>query len=170
MAKSEKLSVCNLSLKIENGPIYHIHVDGTAVKPDLQFTPSVVDFAKCFTFKPGMKPVSSILILTNRGTKDLSVSCLTELPPHSAFSYEFKQIILGPKKTAQCTVNFLPTEATKYEEKLVFELNGLTRREVYMRGEGTHFRIELIDPKNKIFDLGTLQIGKVNLFFCFSIL
>lgn len=109
-----------------------------------------------------MKPTTSVLTLTNRGQKDLNISCLTELPIQSAFTYEFKQIILKSKKTAQCIINFLPQESKTFEEKLVFELNGLTKREVILRGEGTQLKIELDELKNKIFDLGTLQIGKVN--------
>lgn len=162
VAKIEKPTICSLALKIENGPIYHIHVDGIAVKPDLHFSPSVVDFGERFTFRPGMKPHTTILTLTNRGQKDLNVSCLSELSSQSAFAYEFKQVILAGKKSAQCSISFLPREAKMYEEKLVFELNGLTKREVRLCGLGTNMRVELVDPKNKLFDLGTLQIGKVS--------
>lgn len=166
MAKSEKPAVCNLSLKIENGPIYHIHVDGIAVKPDLHFSPSVVDFGSCFTSRPGMKPNTTTLTLTNRGQKDLNVSCLTDLASNSAFTYDFKQVILGGKKSAQCVVSFLPREPKIYNEKLVFELNGLTRREVLLHGQGTQMRVELVESRNKLFDLGTLQIGRVRRLFC----
>lgn len=148
-------------MKIENGPIYHIHVDGVAVKPDLHFSTELVDFGERFVFRPGMKPHTAVLTMTNRGRNELNVSCLSELSSQSPFSYEFKQVILAGQKSAQCLVNFLPREAKLYEEKLVFELNGLTRRELRLCGRGTPMRVELVEPKNKAFDLGTLQIGKV---------
>lgn len=112
-----------------------------------------------------MKAKTLELTLTNRGLKDLNISCLTELPALSVFSYDFKQIILGPKKSTQCIVSFLPREPKSYEENLVFELNGLTKREINLRGEGTQLKLELDEPKNKLIDLGTLQIGKVNFYY-----
>lgn len=148
-------------MKIENGPIYHIRAQGIAVKPDLHIYPSSANFDKCFIFKPGMKAKTLVLTLTNRGQKDLNISCLTELSAQSAFSYDFKQIILGPKKSTQCIVSFLPREPKIYEENLIFELNGLTKREINLYGEGTQLKLELDDPKNKLIDLGTLEIGKV---------
>lgn len=161
-AKLEKSTIANLILKIENGPIYHVHLDGIAVKPDLHLSTSLVDFGACFVYRAGMYAKTNTLTLTNNGLKELNVSCIGE-PVNSSgvFQLDFKQVILGPGKSASCTVTFLPKDCRSYSDKIVFELNGLTKREVALSGVGTQLRLELADPKHKLFDLGTLQIGKV---------
>lgn len=158
-AKHEKSTIANLILKVENGSVYHIHLDGIAVRPDLQFSFSQFDFGACFVYKAGMKLRTTSLTLTNRGSKDLNVSCLTELN-NSAFQFDFKQLILMPGKSTTSLITFIPRECKSYTDKLVFELNGLTRREVILSGLGAQMRVELNDPKQKLFDVGTLQIGK----------
>ena len=37
-ARQETSTIANLILKVENGATYHVHLDGVAVKPDLQFS------------------------------------------------------------------------------------------------------------------------------------
>lgn len=160
-AKHEKSTIANLILKIDNGSVYHIHLDGIAVRPDLQFSFNEFDFGPCFVYKAGMKLNTASLVMTNKGTKDLNVSCLSELNS-SVFQFDFKQLILMPGKSVSNLITFIPRECRMYNEKLVFELNGLTRREVNLKGQGAQMRVELFEPKQKIFDLSTLQIGKVS--------
>jgi hydrocephalus-inducing protein len=78
-----------------------------------------------------------------------------------SFQFDFKQLIVLPGKSATTTITFIPKECKPYSDKLIFELNGLTRREITLSGLGTQMKIELADPKQKLFDLGTIQIGKV---------
>ena len=59
-------------------------------------------------------------------------------------------------------MSFVPRESKVYAEKFVFEINGLTQREVAVSGVGTHLRIELIESRQKTFDIGTLQIGQAS--------
>ena len=78
-------------------------------------------------------PLKSVpLTLTNRGTKDLSIA-------DSCFQFDFKQ----------------------YSAQIVLELNGLTRRAVEVSGAETHLRVELVEARQKLFDVGTLQIGQI---------
>ena len=160
-ARLERSTIANLILKVENGSIYHVHLDGIAVRPDLHFSFTHFDFGPCFIYKAGMKLKSTMLQLTNRGNKDLNVSCLTELA-NSCFQFDFKQLILAPGKSSQTKITFIPRENKSYQEKILFELNGLTRREINLIGLGAQLRIELLDPKQKVFDIGTLQIGKTS--------
>jgi hydrocephalus-inducing protein len=160
-AKLEKSTIANLILNIQNGSIYHIHLDGIAVKPDLQFSFNEYDFGSCFVYKAGMKLNTVELQMANRGVKDLNISCLTELT-NSAFQFDFKQVILAPGKCNTLPITFIPRECKNYKENLIFELNGLTRRQVSISGTGTQLRIDLVDAKNKLFDVGTLEIGKTS--------
>ncbi|CAF0787663.1 unnamed protein product [Brachionus calyciflorus] len=159
-AKHEKSTIANLILKIDNGPVYHVHLDGIAVKPDLQFSFQEFNFGNCFIYKAGMKMNTKALVMTNRGNKDLNVSCLTEL--NSVFQFDFKQQIIQPGKSLTSLITFIPREVKSYQEILIFELNGLTRREVDIKGQGVQMKVEIVDLKNKLFDIGTLQIGKIS--------
>ena len=160
-AKLERSTIANLILKIENGSTYHVHLDGIAIRPDLQLSFLHFDFGPTFVYKAGMKLKTTSFSLTNRGNKDLNVACLSELN-NSPYQFDFKQLILAPNKTTTSTITFIPRECKTYNEKLVFELNGLTKREVTLTGSGTHMRVELVDPRQKLFDVGTLQMGKVS--------
>ena len=160
VAKHERLTMTNLTLKIENGSTYHVYVSGIAVKPDLVFSFDKFNFGPCFVYKAGMKLSTSTLTMTNRGKRDLNVVSLYD-GSNAAFQLDFKQVILQPGKSAQATISFIPREYKSYAERFVFELNGLTRREVHVEGHGTQMRIELADSAQKFVELGTLQIGKV---------
>lgn len=160
VAKLERSTIANLILKVENGSVYHIHLDGIAVRPDLQVTPvGGINFGPTFVYKAGMKVKTSELTLTNRGPKDLNVACLTEQSAQSPFQHDFRQVILASGSSVTFNCSFIPKEQKTYSEKFVFELNGLTRREITLSGQGTPMRLELLDSKQRVFDLGTLQCG-----------
>lgn len=158
-AKHEKSTIANLLLNIHNGCVYSVHLDGIAVKPDVNFSFENFDFGKCFVYKAGMKINSTKLVLSNKGAKDLNVACLSELDT-SVFQFDFRQQILPAGKSIETTINFIPRELKSYEQILTFELNGLTRRQVKIAGQGVQFRLELAEASGKIFDIGTLEIGK----------
>jgi len=141
--------------------MYHIHLDGIAVRPDLHASFDRHDFGPSFIYRAGMPLKSVPLTLTNRGTKDLSVACLSETAfADSCFQFDFKQLILVAGKSHQAKVTFIPRECRQYSAQIVLELNGLTRRTVELSGAGTHLRVELVEPRQKLFDVGTLQIGQ----------
>lgn len=89
------------------------------------------------------------------------MDCISEnTAPHNPFSIEFKQTVLQPSESTEATISFIPRDAQIYSHVFTFELNGLTRRDVLVKGVGTELRIELADPKQKLLDMGTLQVGK----------
>lgn len=162
VAKFERSTIANMILKVENGSIYHIHLDGIGVRPDLYLSFSNYDFGPCFIYKAGMKLKQVDLQLTNRGNKDLNISCVNNETniKNSCFQFDFKQIILQPNKSVTTQICFIPRECKAYSEQIILELNGLTRREIFLTGVGAQLKIELTDPKQKCFDVGTLQVNK----------
>jgi hydrocephalus-inducing protein len=160
-AKKERPSISNLVIKVDHGAVYHIHIDGIAVRPDVQFSFYEYNFGPCFIYKAGM-PVQSIkLNILNAGSKETNVDCLfNNSSVNSCFLIDFKQTILMPKESTTMSISFIPRECMKYEEKVLFELNGLTRREICLKGVGTDMKIELVDSKQKVLDVGTLEVGK----------
>jgi hydrocephalus-inducing protein len=161
-AKYEHPTMANLLLKIQNGSTYHVHLDGIAVHPDLKLSTNCLDFSSCFIYRAGMSIKQKQITLTNNSNKDINVSCLYDQQQQSngCFQFDFKQTILKPGKSITGNCTFLPKQAVKYEDKIVFELNGLTRRELKLIGAGVEMRIELVDSKNKKMNMGTLQIDK----------
>lgn len=116
-AKHERSTIANLILKVENGSVYHIHLDGIAVRPDLQSSFNEYDFGPSFIYKAGMNLKSTMLTLTNRGNKDLNISCLTDFA-QSCFQFDFKQVILLPGKSTQSKITFLPRDSKDYNENV----------------------------------------------------
>ena len=85
--------------------MYHVHLDGIAVRPELHFSFENYDFGPGFIYKTGMPLKSTMLNLTNRGNKDLSIVCLSESAlANACFQFDFKQVILLPGKSQQTKV------------------------------------------------------------------
>lgn len=160
-AKKEKPTFANLLIKVIHGSVYHVHVDGIAVKPDIQFSFFEYNFGPCFIYKAGMPIANKKLNILNAGTKETNVDCLFDNSnTKSCFSIDFKQTILMPKESTTATISFVPRESISYSEKLVFELNGLTKREIVLKGIGSDMKVELKDSRQKIIDVGVLETGK----------
>ena len=54
-------------------------------------------------------------------------------------------------------IQFKPSETIAYCEDVVFEINGLSKRTVTVRGEGAQMKIELANPSQKIVNFGALR-------------
>ena len=111
-ASLERSTIANLILKVHNGSIYHVHVDGVAVRPELTLEPASghLEFGPTFIYKAGMRVRSLELALINRGRKELNVACVSELPANSPFQFDFKQLILAPGQSVTCPCSFTPRE------------------------------------------------------------
>lgn len=160
--RDNKISSANLIIKIEHGTVYHVYIEGITVKPEVQFSFNSYNFGPCFVYKAGMPINSTNLTIKNTGTKDTTIDCLSNNNHKSCFTLDFKQTILNPGETITIPITFIPRESINYQEKIKFELNGLSKREILLQGIGTHMNIELVDNKQKIIDMGTLQIGKLS--------
>ncbi len=68
--------------------------------------------------------------------------------------------ILAPKEEAQAVFEFRPRDTISYSESVVFEINGLSRKSVSIRGDGAQMKIELADPAHKEIKFGALRIGE----------
>ena len=74
---------------------------------------------------------------------------------------EFSATVLSPGDTRNINITFYPREAVKYQEDLVFEINGLSKRNIEVHGLGTEMRVEVANPKDKVVNLGALRVGQV---------
>lgn len=86
-----------------------------------------------------------------------SVNCLYKSKQH--LDIEFEAQLLPPHKSAEAPIQFKPLETVNYCEEIVFEINGLSKQIITIRGEGAQMKIELANPSQKIVNFGALRIG-----------
>ncbi|ESO91099.1 hypothetical protein LOTGIDRAFT_122343, partial [Lottia gigantea] len=148
-----------MELKISNGPCYTLEVIGQGVTPGLHFSYLSYNFGNCFIHRAGLPEHSTVLTLTNKDKKEISVDCLYE--PTNHLNHTFDAGVIGPGKSLDITFKFYPRKAIKYTESVTFEINGLSKQTVEFTGVGSEMKIEVADPKMKIVNLGSKLVGEV---------
>ncbi|XP_033116735.1 hydrocephalus-inducing protein homolog isoform X2 [Anneissia japonica] len=152
------LSGIELLLKVANGPTFPINVVGSGVAPSLHFSFIRHDFGPCFIHRAGMPTHTALLTITNKDNKDISLDC--HYASTSFLEVHFSAQVLQPNQCCDVHLTFYPREATKYHETIAFEVNGLSRQNVEILGQGTEMRVEVANPKDKNLNLGALRIGQ----------
>ena len=56
-------------------------------------------------------------------------------------------------------ITFTPRECTRYEENVIFDINGLQKIEVRFTGEGVQLKLELDKSEDQNIDFGVYTIG-----------
>ncbi|XP_041376326.1 hydrocephalus-inducing protein-like isoform X3 [Gigantopelta aegis] len=148
---------CDFLLKISNGPTYSLKVLGVGVTPSLNFSFESYQFGVCFVHQAGMPEYSTVLEITNKEEKDISLSCLYDSTKH--LHHNFKSGVIKPGETQEVTFTFYPRDAVKYHETVIFDIDGLNKRSVEFYGQGTDLKIEVADPKFRMVNLGARSIG-----------
>lgn len=69
-----------------------------------------------------------------------SIECLTSSSSH--LDVNFDAIILPPYGKTTATFTFYPRETVPYHDVVTFLVNGLSKREVEVKGEGTEMRVK----------------------------
>ncbi|KAK6174452.1 hypothetical protein SNE40_017727 [Patella caerulea] len=148
-----------MDLKISNGPCYNIEVVGQGVTPGLHFSYYSYNFGNCFIHRAGMPEHKTILKLTNRDKKEISIDCLYKSTNH--LHHNFEAGVIAPGSTMDVMFTFYPREAIRYQDQIIFEINGLSTQTVDFTGHGTEMKIEVADPKQKMVNLGARVVGDV---------
>lgn len=68
-----------------------------------------------------------------------SLDCLFNNVPH--LELDFQPQMLAPGESVEVKISFQPHEAVKYCEKIEFEVNGIYRKLVTIRGEGAMMKV-----------------------------
>ncbi|XP_041964608.1 hydrocephalus-inducing protein homolog isoform X2 [Alosa sapidissima] len=147
-----------LNIKIKHGPVYSCALRGVAEVPGLDFSFRKHNFGKNFIFSVGMTPASKTLVLTNRGERGISVDCSFTNTPF--LKMDFHPKILPPGGYMDVPITFYPREAKQYHEKLVFGINECIKQVVEILGQGTEIKLDFEDPRQKVVNLGSLQVGQ----------
>uniref|UniRef100_A0A2C9K9X8 HYDIN/VesB/CFA65-like Ig-like domain-containing protein n=1 Tax=Biomphalaria glabrata TaxID=6526 RepID=A0A2C9K9X8_BIOGL len=148
-----------ICLSVINGPTYNLSIIGQSVTPGLQFSFKSHNFGNCFIYKTGVDlPKQQIILkLINKDKKEVSVDCLSV--PTSQLAFKFEACVIPPNKKKKVTFSFTPTQPIKYQETVVFEINGLTKQKIEFFGVGHEMKIEVADPAHKCVNLGAKMVG-----------
>ncbi|XP_055892829.1 hydrocephalus-inducing protein homolog isoform X5 [Biomphalaria glabrata] len=157
--KKVALKNCDLAIKVINGPTYNLSIIGQSVTPGLQFSFKSHNFGNCFIYKTGVDlPKQQIILkLINKDKKEVSVDCLSV--PTSQLAFKFEACVIPLNKKKKVTFSFTPTQPIKYQETVVFEINGLTKQKIEFFGVGHEMKIEVADPAHKCVNLGAKMVG-----------
>ena len=68
-----------------------------------------------------------------------SIKCLFENKLH--FEVHSEQCLLKSGESSEMVVVFRPTQATRYEDKIEFEVNGLSKTSITVKGEGVPMKV-----------------------------
>ena len=71
-----------------------------------------------------------------------SIKCLFENKLH--FEVHSEQCLLRPGETSEFLVVFRPTQAISYEDKIEFEVNGLSKTSIAVRGVGVPMKVSVV--------------------------
>ena len=129
------------------------------MEPQVDFSFTTFDFGPCFLQRSDMPGETTTLTITNNDKKAVNVNSLfTNKQQHLAV--QFEDTLLQPGQDCVASVEFKPRETLKYDEEIVFELNGLSRKSIHILGEGAKMKLDLANPANKMVNFGALMIGR----------
>lgn len=158
--RAVSLKGCQLELKIRNGPALPIALSGKAVEPVVSFSFTEYDFGACFVSKQrsDLPPKRVKLIITNKDKKDVSITCFP--PQRSYLDVFFKPGVVAAGDTTQVDIAFHPREPIRCQDTVWFEVNGVSKVPVLVKGQGAEMKVEVANPSQKTVNLGALRIGE----------
>ncbi|XP_076989079.1 hydrocephalus-inducing protein homolog isoform X4 [Tamandua tetradactyla] len=148
-----------LKIKISHGPTFTCSISGCAVSPAVHFSFTSYNFGTCFIYQAGMPPYKQTLVITNREETSMSIDCSYTNTSH--LEVNFRVDVIKPGKTLEIPIIFYPRESINYRELIPFEINGLSKQIVEIKGRGTEMKISVLDPANRIVKLGAVLPGQV---------
>lgn len=151
------------SLSVSYGNSYLINIVTDIHRPVVEFSFDSFDFGHCFVYKAGMKPLSTTLVIRNRDSKDsgqkpVSIECLTEST--DVISHNFESTVLIPGASTNVEITFLPRKPNKYQQNLVFEINGTSKYSLALTGNCEELKLETLGLTNHTVNLGMIKVGE----------
>lgn len=61
--------------------------------------------------------------------------------PTAHLHHNFEAQVIGPNETRTVKFNFLPRESKRYREVVTFEINGLSKKSVVIKGRGNEMKV-----------------------------
>lgn len=152
----------HFTLNIVSGPTYLFRLGGSARKPNVEFSFTEYDFGASYVMK---QPLSrtAVLEIRNLDSSAMSVETLFEKTSYLDVQLAPGQVILPSTKPGEnilkVPIVFSPREMIKYQETVEFDINGLHKLGIVIRGEGTPIKLELEKSEDTSVDFGIVRIG-----------
>ncbi|XP_049580395.1 hydrocephalus-inducing protein homolog [Syngnathus scovelli] len=152
------LTDTRLLIKVNKGPLFTITIRGSGVSPDLEFSFKKYNFGKNFVYCTGMVPACQILVLKNKGNRDISIKCQSR--KFTFLEIVFKPDVLSPGSIVEVPITFYPREPRRYREKIIFLINSCIKEQVDIWGQGIEMKLGVLAPKHQNLKLGNLTPGQ----------
>jgi hypothetical protein len=143
--------------KITNGRVYYLTFVGSGVRPLLNFSSYNYDFGTHFLWRPGNPPLQHTLTVTNDDNKDIFFDLSSTRP--DVFEVQRGPFTLQPQEKMDVVISFYPKEIQRFVETIQVEVNGLSTVPITVQGEGTAFRIQLLNHETGNINFGALRVG-----------
>ena len=153
------LQKCAARLVVIDGPSFAVQFSGIASEPGLHFSFMEHDFGPSFVYKPGLPPRQVTLTITNRDSREHSVECLYQTTPYLVHNME-QVVLIKPECSHDVVFSFYPREVKRYNEKVMFEMNGISSQPIVLRGAGSEFSLVVANPKHRLVKLGALKLNE----------
>ncbi len=140
---------------------YRMRVSGQGGKARVDFSFRQHDFGACFVGVANGKrhsKTATLRITNNEDYDDITIDCMHEKTPELEVLCE--PMTLPPHASREVQLVFIPREAREYSMAVEFEINGLYRHVVLLKGEGTSLRLELANPSMQQVNLGSIKPGQ----------
>lgn len=161
-----KMDKTKLQLAIVSGPTYSFICQGSSRKPGVQFSFLEKDFGPCFVLRTSM-PKTEILEITNFDNSAVSIETEFDKLPHLDVQLAPGQVLLPTtaddpeleQKKLKIPITFTPRDYMTYQETIPFDINGVHKVNVVVKGEGCPIKLELANPEHEYLDFGVLKVG-----------
>ena len=152
----------HFNLNVVSGPTYHFRLAGSARKPNVEFSFTEYDFGPCYVLKQPLAK-TAILEIRNLDSSAMSIETLYERTNYLDVQLAPGQVILPSTKPTEnilkVPIVFIPREFAKYQETVEFDINGLHKIGVTIKGEGVPLKLELQRAEDTSVNFGVLKIG-----------
>ncbi|KAJ3036631.1 hypothetical protein HDV00_002527 [Rhizophlyctis rosea] len=143
--------------QILNGRGYPLTITGGGTKPLLKFSKYSHNFGPQFIHRTGQPAATTTIQITNEDVKDISYDVI--YPESSIFDVPRGPNTLAAGESTSLEITFYPREAKAYADNIKVEINGLSSIDLAVSGEGTEFRVDLVNPEHRNLNFGAVRVG-----------
>ncbi|KAM0731376.1 Hydrocephalus-inducing protein [Formica fusca] len=147
-------------LKISRGPTYRLILRATANKPGLEFSFNHYDFGPCYIRDITAAAYHVDLRITNLDDIPYILECKFEEKSYISANLDALSETITSRSSITIPIKFRPLEQLHYRDNLHFIINSTIEKKIIITGEGITYKIRLVNPRDKLVDLGNLSINK----------
>ncbi|ORX48158.1 hypothetical protein BCR36DRAFT_329786 [Piromyces finnis] len=155
-----KLKNVKASCSIINGNTYNLKIRGIGCCPLLSIDKPFFDFGVNYINQQNSKNLFTTFQIINNDTREISFEIIPPTDP--AFEVTNDLTCLLPNEESTITVYFNPTEVREYKDQINIEINGYISQSIFLTGEGSEVRVELVNSDLQKISFGAVNMNSVN--------